>query len=87
MRLIWIVNGWSCITPSRSTNTTPFHLLFGTRMKMHEDPVIRQMIEEEWITMFDMERDQWRARAKEKIVEVQIQNRRTYNKNQKDATQ
>lgn len=33
--------------PSRSTNTTPSHLLFGTHMKMREDLEIRQMIEEE----------------------------------------
>ncbi|XP_017888656.1 uncharacterized protein LOC108630103 [Ceratina calcarata] len=56
-------------------------------IKMREDPEIKQMIEEEWITMFNAERDEIRARAKEKIAEVQAQNRKTFNKNRKEATE
>lgn len=72
-------------TPHRSINTTPFHLLFGTHMRIREDPEIRRLIEEEWIAMFQMDRDEVRERAKEKIVEVQAQNRKTFNKNRKEA--
>ena len=34
-------------TPSRSTNVTPFQLLFGTRMRMRDDLQIRQLVEDE----------------------------------------
>ena len=74
-------------TPHRSIKTTPFHLLFGTHMRMREDPAIRNLIEEEWIAMFQTDRDEVRARAKEKIAEVQAQNRRAFNKNRKQATE
>ncbi|CAK9801710.1 Transposon Ty3-I Gag-Pol polyprotein [Anthophora plagiata] len=73
-------------TPSRSTNTTPFQLLFGTRMKMRDDFQIRQLIEEEWAAMFQEERDQVRTEAKKRIAEIQAENRRAFNKKRKKAT-
>nr|XP_012232667.1 PREDICTED: uncharacterized protein LOC105678149 [Linepithema humile] len=39
-------------TPSRSTGTTPFQLLFGVQAKLRDDPEIRGLLEEEWITAF-----------------------------------
>lgn len=73
-------------TPSRSTKATPFQLLFGTHMKMRENPQIRQMIEEEWVMLFEEERDQLRAEARENISRTQAQNRKDFNKKRKKAT-
>ena len=54
-------------TQSRSTGTTPFYLMFGTNIKMKEDPQVREMIENQWITMFQENRAEIRREAKEKI--------------------
>ena len=40
-------------------------------MRMREDPEIRKLIEEEWIAMFQTDRDEIRTRAKKKIAEIQ----------------
>ncbi|XP_076661550.1 uncharacterized protein LOC143365342 [Halictus rubicundus] len=55
-------------------------------MKMRENPQIRQMIEEEWIMMFEEERNQLRAVARENISRTQAQNRKDFNKKRKKAT-
>lgn len=73
-------------TPSRSTNKTPFNLLFGTQMRLKEDPKVREMIEEEWIQMFEEQRDEIRNEAKEQLVKMQAENRKNYNKRRKEAT-
>lgn len=67
-------------TPHRSIGSTPFKLLFGTNHRMKEDLGIKELIEEEWIKMFEESRDELRAEAKEKITKVQQENRKTYNK-------
>ena len=61
---------------SRSTNTLPFHLLFGIHIKVRENVEIRRLIEDEWITTFQEEREGIRTRAREKIDEIQAQNRK-----------
>lgn len=73
-------------TPSRSTNRTPFQLMFGTDMRLKENPPVREMIECEWIRMFEEDRDETRQVAKNKIREVQKENRRNYDKGRKKAT-
>lgn len=72
-------------TPHRSTGTTPFKLLFGTNIRMKEDPRIKELIEEEWISMFEENRDELRAEAKENILRIQEENRRSYNKRRKKS--
>lgn len=74
-------------TPSKNTNTTPFRLLFGTHIRMRGDPEVRKLIEDEWISMFQEQRDEMRVRAKGKIAEVQDQNRKSFDKNRKEATE
>lgn len=74
-------------TPSRSTGNTPFQLMFGTHVKLREDFQVRQLIENEWATMSQGERDQVREEARRTISEVQGQNRRAFNKKRKNATQ
>jgi transposase InsO family protein len=69
--------------PSRSTGMSPFYLLFGTRMKMKEDPVIRDIIEIETATLYQQEREKSWNRAKQSIAQIQEENKKTYNKKRK----
>lgn len=52
-------------TPNRSTGQTPFQLMFGVHMRLREDTQIREMIESEWVRMFEKKRDDIRQEAKE----------------------
>lgn len=47
-------------TLQRNINTTPSHLLFGTHMRMREDPQIRELLEKEWIDDFQNSRNDLR---------------------------
>ena len=64
---------------------SPFNLLFGTQVKLKSDPKIQEMIENEWISMFNEDRDELRQRAKESILEVQQANKKTYDAKRKAA--
>ena len=72
-------------TPSRSTGTTPFDVLFGTRMRIKDDPEIWEMIETEWITTFQEDRDKLREHARTNILKIQQENAKNYNKKRKEA--
>ncbi|XP_039315302.1 uncharacterized protein LOC105204157 isoform X1 [Solenopsis invicta] len=72
-------------TPSRSTDRTPFQLMFGVHMRLKEDPQIREMIEDEWIKMCEEGRDNIRREAKKKIAKIQQENAKSYNKKRKEA--
>lgn len=72
-------------TPSRSTGRAPFQLMFGTNARLKENLEIREMIENEWIQMFEEERDDIRQEAKEKIAEIQKENLKSYNRKRKKA--
>jgi len=74
-------------TPHRSTGTTPFKLLFGTNIRIKDEPKIKELIEEEWIKMFEENRDKLRSEAKQNILKIQQENRRNYNKKRKKAKQ
>lgn len=63
-------------TPHRSTGTTPFKLLFGTLMRIKENPKIKELIEEEWIKMLEESQDELRTEAKEAILKIQQEKRR-----------
>lgn len=64
---------------------TPFKLLFGTNLRMKEDTSIRELIEEEWVKMFEESRDELRSEAKENIQKIQQENRKNYNKRRKET--
>lgn len=72
-------------TPHRSIGTTPFNLLFSSNIRMKEDVKIKELIEKEWIQMFEEDRNELRIAAKEKILKVQQENRRHYNRRRKEA--
>ncbi|KAJ8911976.1 hypothetical protein NQ315_003254 [Exocentrus adspersus] len=54
--------------------------------RLKDDPSIREMIEEEWLKMFEEQRDEIRRDAKEKIGRIQEENLRSYNRKRKKAT-
>lgn len=66
--------------PTRSTGMTPFSLLFGTRMRLQEDPQIKEILETEKATYFQEKRDRLREDAHRAIQKIQTENRRDYNK-------
>lgn len=67
-------------TMHRSLGIDPFHLLFGTRARLRDNPEIRKLIEEEWLETFQKKRDELRERAIENISKVQQENQRGYNR-------
>lgn len=69
----------------RSIAMTPFELLTGVKMRTPEQLEIMQCIEEETRVLFEQERDTLRERAKEQILKVQEENKKTYNKRRKKA--
>lgn len=81
-----VVQRYLNATPHRSTGKSPFKLLFGTNIRLKDDPEIREIIEEEWVNMFEEQRDELRREAKEKISKIQKENIRNYNKKRKEAT-
>ncbi|GFX60904.1 retrovirus-related Pol polyprotein from transposon 17.6 [Trichonephila clavipes] len=68
--------------PSRSTKYSPFELLIGVKMKNPEDVMIRNLLEEE---SQEQHRDNLRREAKQNILKIQEENRRTYNRKRKEA--
>ena len=55
-------------------------------MRLKEDSNIRELIDEKWIELFEEGRDEEREKAAEKIVKMQEENRKSYNKKRKEAT-
>lgn len=43
-------------TPNRNTDTTPFNFLFGTHMKMKDEPELMTMLDNEWAQAFQGDR-------------------------------
>ena len=74
-------------TFNRSVNATPFDLPFGVKMRDETDLKLREVIEQEFRSKFEEERNEIRARAKEQILKVQSENCKTYNLRRKKATE
>lgn len=69
---------------NRSIGKTPFELLIGTKMRLKNDIVIRQLLEEALQADFENDREKMRGLAKEQIVKVQNENRKGYNLRRRD---
>ncbi|GFY48168.1 transposon Tf2-9 polyprotein [Trichonephila inaurata madagascariensis] len=67
--------------PSRSTKYSPFELLLGVKMKYHEDIMIRNLLEEDSQEQLFQHRDNLRREAKQNILKIQEENRRTSTEN------
>ncbi|GFU83203.1 hypothetical protein TNCV_3738141 [Trichonephila clavipes] len=65
--------------PTRSTKYSPFELLIGIKMKNPEDVMIRNLLEEDSQEQLFQHRDNLRREAKQNILKIQEENRRTYN--------
>ena len=64
-------------TFNRSVNATPFDLPFGVKMRDETDLKLREVIEQEFRSKFEEERNEIRARTKEQILKVQSKNCKT----------
>jgi len=69
--------------PIKSTGIAPFNLLFGTRMRLQEDPQIKEILETEQAIIFQEKRNQLRDEACKAIQKIQAENKRSYNKKRK----
>lgn len=74
-------------THSRAIDTSPFELLCGVPMRTKEDIQLKEMIEQEMIELFVAEREELRNQAKQQILTLRDENKRTYNTKRKQATQ
>ena len=74
-------------TWQRSIKTTPFQLMFGTKMRNCSDASLVDLIDEEIRELFSVERDDAREQARESIAEMQKENQTTYNRKRKAANQ
>lgn len=68
----------------RSIGTTPFELLFSTKLRSKNDFRLKELLEEELRDQFQSERNELRQTARHQILEVQNENRRTYNPRQRE---
>lgn len=66
-------------TYQRSIATTPFELLFGTKMNSKLTDTLKETLEAEFQANFEKHREDLRREAKKQIFKVQEQNKRTYN--------
>ena len=69
----------------RAIQKTPFEVMFGIAMKKRSDVDIQTLIKEEMMHKFDEERENFRREAKEQILKMQEENRKTYSKHRKVA--
>jgi len=72
-------------TYQRSVGMSPFEALFGIKMKQQEDVQLLTVLEQEYVQLFNRERDNLRDVAKQNILKVQEENQRLYNKHRKKA--
>ena len=64
-------------TFQRSIGMTPFELLLGIKMKQKDDLKIKDILDKEFQLQFEQSRDQLRDRAKNQIIKVQEEKRKT----------
>lgn len=69
--------------PSRSTGMSPFYLQFGVRMRLKEDPHIREILNDESLANLQEKRSQIREQAHEEISKIQAENKISYNRKRK----
>lgn len=67
-------------TLNRSIGTSPFCLLFGVHARLRGDPEIRELLDKEYIEVYQSERDMLREQAKKSIAKVQRENKHGFDK-------
>ena len=74
-------------TYHRSIDTTPFELLFGTKMNTNCNDKLNELIESEFRNNFEKNREELRKDAKKQIYKIQEQNKKMYNLRRRDPKQ
>lgn len=74
-------------TYQRSIGTTPFQLMFGTKVRLVEDILLAEWLQDDVIDEFFHQRAVLRSDAKRQIVQVQSANKTNFNHRRKPATQ
>uniref|UniRef100_A0A1B0DPN9 Integrase catalytic domain-containing protein n=1 Tax=Phlebotomus papatasi TaxID=29031 RepID=A0A1B0DPN9_PHLPP len=70
-------------TYQRSIDCSPFELMIGVKMRDPADIHLTSILEEEFRNEFIESRDEMRRHAKQQILKVQAENKRTYDKRRK----
>lgn len=70
-------------TYQRSIGTTPFQLMFGTKMRQVEDILLAEWLQDDVIDEFCNQREILRADAKRQILKVQSENKKNFNQRRK----
>lgn len=73
--------------PSRAKDKSPFNLLIGTSMRLKEDPAIRELLQAGLVEMFEDQRNELRRQARERLIQIQAANRKSYNRKRIAARQ
>jgi len=60
-------------------------VLFGIRARLRDNYEVRELLEKEWISEFQEDRDEIRDHAEKNIAKIQEENRRGFNRKQKRA--
>lgn len=72
-------------TFQRSINAAPMKLFVGIKMRLKEDAEILSLIDQENRDNFINNREDLRLKAKEQIMKIQEENRKTFNRKRKDS--
>ena len=64
-------------TFSRSINSSPFEVLFGIQMRSLDDIQIKKLLDEEYLALYNNQRENLREDAKKSILKIQDENRRS----------
>lgn len=73
-------------TYQRSIGCSPMELLTGVKMRCQEDSEVLKLLDEELIQNFKEKRNELREEARKGILKIQEENRKSFNKNRKNAT-
>lgn len=71
----------------RSTMFSPFRILTGVEMRLKANTSINQLLEDTILEELDPERSQIREEARQHILKIQEENRKTFNKSRKPETE
>jgi len=69
----------------RSLSTSPF-MLFGTRVRLQDNYKVRELLEKEWISEFQEDRDEIRDYPEKNIAKIQEENKRGFRKRKRALT-
>lgn len=69
----------------RSIKKTPFEVMIGKKIRRKNDPELKQLVEEELLKIFELDRSEIREEARQNILKIQDENKKTFNRRRKKA--